>query len=103
SGRWYQRCGDDRWCGDSVPSISHTSVGSVSHSTGQTKNGAMARTDAAPATKAAIHPRHPRKPRKRSLSALIDTSAGMGSLTGERPQTWGAPARLVKFAGSGSV
>ena len=27
------------------PSISHTSAGSVSHSTGQAKNGAMASTD----------------------------------------------------------
>ena len=65
-----------------APSISHTSAGSVTHSTGQTKNGAMASTETAPAANAAARLRHPRKPRTRSASALIDSVGGHGLLDG---------------------
>ena len=91
--------GDDGVRGDNVPSISHTSAGSVIHSTGQAKNGAMASTETAPAANAAARLRHPRKLRTRSASASIDTSAGMGSLTDGRPQTSRAPAPSRAFSG----
>ena len=61
-GTLYQRVRRCELAADSAPSISHTSAGSVSHSTGQTKNGAMASTEAAPAANAAVSLRHPRKP-----------------------------------------
>ena len=76
SGRVYRRAAPPS---DAAPSISHTSAGSVIQSTGQAKNGAMARTDTAPAANAAARLRHPRKFRTRSARALVGASAGMGS------------------------
>ena len=60
-----------------APSSSHTSAGSVSHSTGQTKNGAIASTDTAPAATAASCRRQPARARTRSCSDAIEKSAGM--------------------------
>ena len=63
--------------------ISHTSFGSVIHSTGQAKNGAMASTDTAPAAAAAARRRHPPRFLTRSLNATMEgTAMAMLALVG---------------------